>query len=254
MQDQNFSQEYPPFSPVLLAGIALSPLPIRFFAPIAKYMLGRVIKLYPDVFKRLEPLGHCRFAVRPSDLPCCFLLELDHGKAQLSLFSRLDDLPVSDATISGPISSLVLLLEGKVDGDALFFSRELAVSGDTEAVLTLRNAIDSADISLEEIWLGETGFLRPITGRALSGFAGLYEKANRDLSLIKNALISPVTRQHQLLEDDLDRQQEQLDKMEKEVRKIRAQNARAQNARTPNARAVRETPVAENPVAENEED
>ncbi|WP_020594252.1 ubiquinone anaerobic biosynthesis accessory factor UbiT [Kiloniella laminariae] len=244
MQDQKFSQEYPPFSPVLLAGMALAPVPLRFFAPVAKYMLERITRLYPDVFKRLEPLGQCRFMVQPTDLPCRFVLELDHGKARLSLFSPLDDLPVPDATIRGPLSSLVLLLEGKVDGDALFFSRELAVTGDTEAVLTLRNAIDSADISLEEIWLGKTGSFRPIAGKALSGFSALYDKANRDLAQIKNALISPAARQYQLLGDDLDRQQEQLDRMDRELRKIRAQQARSEKTRSGK-------PI---PVAENEED
>jgi predicted lipid carrier protein YhbT len=37
------------------------------------------------------------------------------------------------------------LLEGKLDGDALFFSRDLVVDGDTEAVVMLRNIIDGAE-------------------------------------------------------------------------------------------------------------
>ena len=40
------------------------------------------------------------------------------------------------------------LLEARVDGDALFFTRELTVSGDTAAVVTLRNILDRETISV----------------------------------------------------------------------------------------------------------
>lgn len=44
--------------------------------------------------------------------------------------------------------SLIDLVEGRVDGDALFFSRKLHISGDTEAVVALRNIVDGAEIDL----------------------------------------------------------------------------------------------------------
>jgi predicted lipid carrier protein YhbT len=40
------------------------------------------------------------------------------------------------------------LVDGTYDGDALFFSRDIAVDGDIEAVLALRNAVDDASIDL----------------------------------------------------------------------------------------------------------
>ena len=40
------------------------------------------------------------------------------------------------------------MLHGSEDGDALFFSGELAISGDTSAVLALRNALDDAELDL----------------------------------------------------------------------------------------------------------
>ena len=39
-------------------------------------------------------------------------------------------------------------MHGAFDGDALFFSRDLIIEGDTEAVLALRNAIDNEEIDL----------------------------------------------------------------------------------------------------------
>jgi predicted lipid carrier protein YhbT len=40
------------------------------------------------------------------------------------------------------------MIHGAYDGDALFFSRDIVVAGDTEAVLALRNALDDAELDL----------------------------------------------------------------------------------------------------------
>lgn len=50
-----------------------------------------------------------------------------------------------DARIAGTFLSLLDLLECRTDGDSLFFNRSLTVEGDTEAVVALRNALDSID-------------------------------------------------------------------------------------------------------------
>jgi len=39
-------------------------------------------------------------------------------------------------------------LEGRIDSDALFFTREIGITGDTSAVLGLRNTLDREDFSL----------------------------------------------------------------------------------------------------------
>ena len=45
---------------------------------------------------------------------------------------------------------LLELIDSEEDGDAAFFSRDLEVSGDTEAVVRLRNALDDMDGSIAE--------------------------------------------------------------------------------------------------------
>jgi predicted lipid carrier protein YhbT len=52
----------------------------------------------------------------------------------------------SDVVVRGPILALVGLLDGTFDGDALFFHRTLSISGRTEAVVALRNAIENAEL------------------------------------------------------------------------------------------------------------
>src|SRR5690606_37921138 len=52
------------------------------------------------------------------------------------------------AVIRADFPTLLQLLEGRIDGDALLFSRDLAVEGDMEVVVALRNALDGAGIDL----------------------------------------------------------------------------------------------------------
>ena len=47
-----------------------------------------------------------------------------------------------------PMLTLLALLEGRIDGDAVFFSRSLSVTGDMEAMLALRNALDDCSFDL----------------------------------------------------------------------------------------------------------
>src|SRR5208282_1636479 len=52
----------------------------------------------------------------------------------------------SDVIVRGPLLSLLGLLDGTFDGDALFFSRSISISGKVDALLALRNAIEDADL------------------------------------------------------------------------------------------------------------
>ena len=74
-----------------------------------------------------------------------------------------DAAPQAGATIRGRFMLLLELIDAEQDGDAAFFSRDLEVSGDTEAVVRLRNALDDMDGSLAE----ETSAMFGPAGRAV---------------------------------------------------------------------------------------
>ena len=59
-------------------------------------------------------------------------------------------LPAHVAHISGRFLDLLELIDADLDGDALFFSRALVIEGNTEAVVSLRNALDDIDGSVAE--------------------------------------------------------------------------------------------------------
>jgi predicted lipid carrier protein YhbT len=72
----------------------------------------------------------------------------------------------ADAVVEGPLFLLLALLEGRSDADALFFSRALAVTGDMEAMLALRNALDGCEIDLPRDLGASAGPLAPLVSRA----------------------------------------------------------------------------------------
>ncbi|MEA1649069.1 SCP2 sterol-binding domain-containing protein [Nitrospirillum sp. BR 11164] len=110
---------------------------------------ARLRQRHADVFQRLAVLGERAFLVDPSDLPVRFLLRPAGARPGLWPIADGGTLPLAAATLRAPLAALLALLEGRVDGDSLFFSRQLMIEGDMEAVLILRNAVDGAGIALE---------------------------------------------------------------------------------------------------------
>jgi len=120
-------------------------VPPFLLTPIVSRVFMQVIRAHPALFERLGDYVDKRFGFSPSDLPFMFVVE--PGKPAISVF-RKDRQVETDAAIDGPLVMLLALLEGKLDGDALFFSRDITVTGDMEAMLALRNALDDCNVDL----------------------------------------------------------------------------------------------------------
>ena len=132
--------------------------------------MALAMRRHPGLFERLEDLGARAVLIDPVELPVRFVLRAGGGAPTLTVVGR-EDAVDADATIRGPLLGLIDLLEGRLDGDALFFSRVLGIEGDTEAVVALRNAIDDAEIDLLDDLLSPLGPLaapmRELAERAL---------------------------------------------------------------------------------------
>jgi len=154
-----------PLSPHLIAGLAAAPVPLAPIQPVLAAALGAMRARHPELFGRLARLGGARFRIVPTDLP--FDFALDTAPARLRAVRR--DAPLdAGATVRGPIATLLALLEGGVDGDALFFGRDLAVEGDLEAVVALRNALDGAEIDIPADLAAGLGLLREPARHAIA--------------------------------------------------------------------------------------
>ncbi|MBT5373114.1 MAG: lipid carrier protein [Rhodospirillaceae bacterium] len=185
----------PPLSPVLLAGLLARPLSPRLLQPLLDAILAVLNRRHPGLFERLSCLKKPVFLIDPVDLPLFFVLDADPSHPRLTATRDSDGRAV--AVIRGPLLALIDLLEGRVDGDALFFSRVLSIEGDTEAVVALRNAVDDADIDLRHDILASLGPLAPPARIALNLGRLVYGRLNEDLELLKAAARASQSKGHE---------------------------------------------------------
>jgi O2-independent ubiquinone biosynthesis accessory factor UbiT len=129
--------------------VLFAPLPLPVLQPALKRVAATVFQARPELAARLGPHKTKRFLVDPVNLPFAFLLRPDPSHAVLEAVRRRPDVP-HDARIAGTFLALLDMVDGRLDGDALFFSRELQVTGDTEAVVSLRNALDDVEGGLAD--------------------------------------------------------------------------------------------------------
>ncbi|MCW5719589.1 MAG: SCP2 sterol-binding domain-containing protein [Devosia sp.] len=156
----------------LAASINCLPLPLvqRAVALVFRQVLAR----HPGLFDRLGPYANRRFRFDPTDLGFSFVVY--PAGPDITVY-RAGKAPPASATVSGPLVTLLALLEGQIDGDAVFFSRSLSVSGDMEAMLALRNGLDDCGFDLPRDLSGLAGPFAPplqrlaeaIRARALAG-------------------------------------------------------------------------------------
>lgn len=130
--------------------------------PILTRIVRRIAARHPTLFARLGPHQGTDFLIDPRELPFALHLRPDPQALLLRAVPR-DAAPRAGATIRGRFLLLLELIDAEQDGDAAFFSRDLEVSGDTEAVVRLRNALDDMDGSLAE----ETAAMFGPPGRAI---------------------------------------------------------------------------------------
>lgn len=129
--------------------VALAPVPL----PVVNFFLNRLVKAIgqnrPEIFSRLEGHHHKWFLIDATNLPFVFYLRPDPYCPELKSCRRRCT-PHADSRISGSFLTLLGMIDGRYDGDALFFTRDLCVQGDTEAVVCLRNALDDVDGSIAD--------------------------------------------------------------------------------------------------------
>jgi predicted lipid carrier protein YhbT len=128
--------------------------------PLLQPILGHIVRetalRHPRLFARLGPHAQKTFLMDITNLPFVLWLRPDPAAPELRAMRRRA-LPACDATIRGSFLTLLQLVDGRLDGDALFFSRAIQVTGDTEAIVCLRNALDDLDMTLAEIVAGMFG-------------------------------------------------------------------------------------------------
>ena len=127
----------------------LPAFPVFVLQPLLGHIVRTVSGRHPELIARLGENCKKRFLIDPHNLPFFLLLRPDPAKPQLMAYNRGRDVR-HDVHISGTLVTLLSMIDGRTDGDALFFNRKLIITGDTEAVVALRNALDNMDATLAE--------------------------------------------------------------------------------------------------------
>ncbi len=145
-------------------GRLIGVMPMLPFELICRQLADNAAKARPSLAARLGDHAGATFAIDPVDCPFAFLVTLWRGRPSLTL--RRDLVGVAYAArIAAPLLVLIGMLDGSYDSDALFFSRDLVIEGDTAAVLALRNALDDAEIDPATL-AGVPGPLKPLFNRS----------------------------------------------------------------------------------------
>ena len=145
----------------------------------------------PELFERLGVHSRCVFVVRPTDLDFAFSVVPHRWQGRVSLVRPETR---GDVHIEGPLLSLIGLLDGSLDGDALFFNRVISVTGRTDALLALRNAIEEAELRPSDLLgvggragtFADTTILRAIEALQRMGASKEDSKEDSDLSSVSS--------------------------------------------------------------------
>lgn len=128
-------------------GQALTRTVCAALSPVLARVVRGIAARHPEIFDRLGPHKHSDFIIAPRELPFALHLRADPAAPVLRAVPKTA-LPPHEARIEGNFLLLLQLVDADSDGDAAFFSRDLTISGNTEAVVTLRNALDDVDGSI----------------------------------------------------------------------------------------------------------
>ncbi|MDR3423694.1 MAG: SCP2 sterol-binding domain-containing protein [Alphaproteobacteria bacterium] len=145
--------------PSPLARAALRMMPVAMLQRMIEVLMCGMRREHPKLFQNLLRLNPAVVRIEPTDLPHRFILA--YGKDGVSLTVVPNAPQPCSACIKGKLEALLDLLEGRSDGDTLFFSRGIEITGDTGVVVALRNTIDREEINLLDDatgWLGPFAF------------------------------------------------------------------------------------------------
>lgn len=162
----------------------------RLFPPIVGLPLGPLLTLSlrsfarrrPELFERVGEYCTARYLIDPTDLPFAFMV-IPNGASAVVHVVNGSSLQISNVVVRGPLMALLGILDGTFDGDALFFHRTISISGQTEAIVALRNAIEDAELRpsdllglsgtagrlVDDVILGGLGVTREIAASAARG-------------------------------------------------------------------------------------
>lgn len=127
----------------------LSLIPAPVLAPMVRILNRTLHRRHPALVKAFGRLDPATVHVTLTDVPHRFQIGYGNGRMDVSVLTNPNP-PAPDAAMSGNLATMIDLLEGRIDSDALFFTRDLRVTGSTAVAVAVRNTMDREVIDLRD--------------------------------------------------------------------------------------------------------
>ena len=157
-----------PVFPSALVSASLKFLPVPLVQAATDIALAHIKNKHPCLFSNLKALPKSQILIELSDFPFFILFSFGNKTdSSIDILSPLDSISYS-TKIKGSLETLLLMLEGKTDGDEEFFSRSIQIFGNTSAIVSFRNVLDRESISLYDDIVAPLGSLAPFAVTAVN--------------------------------------------------------------------------------------
>lgn len=190
------SDQLPMPANILKGALHLVPPPL--LQPGLRWIMRRLRAEHPALFRRLCRLAPASILFEPDDTPHRFLLTITANDLRLTLAHGT---PRAAVRIKGRLAMLLSLLEGRIDSDTLFFSRDVSISGDTAAAVAFRNTLDGEAISLLGDALAAAGPLQAPARRLALRIDRDVQRAGAHLMRWRDAMHRAAHRGHDTEEE-----------------------------------------------------
>jgi predicted lipid carrier protein YhbT len=167
-------------APVHLMRATFRALPPPALSPLLAAAMAMMQRRHAPLLRRLMRLAPASILFELDDVPHRFLLVIAGHGIRLRLAHAGS--PPATVTMKAGLATLLGLLEGRIDSDTVFFTRDLAVSGDTAVAVAFRNTLDGEAINLTDDILALLGPLAPAAERFARGIDARLQRGRTALA------------------------------------------------------------------------
>ncbi|NQY43579.1 MAG: SCP2 sterol-binding domain-containing protein [Legionellales bacterium] len=206
-----------PFSIVSLMSSLTSPLiPRPLIQKTIDILTNSFVEMHPNVIQRMAEFSPAIMILDPIDLPFSFLTEFTKNDLKIIIVDD-DKYMGNDITkISAPIGFFLNMLEGEKDGDALFFSRQLTVEGDTTIIVALRNILEAESVNINQDIDEKFSSFGKIIHFVKNLVSFIVIKSDQNLDQIKKSIVGDLQAQTNLHNSKIKDMEAKLKTLEKQ--------------------------------------
>lgn len=226
----------PDFKPSLLLGILAKPIAR---GPILQNAINRLTKLFiqkhPKVITKMAEYTPARLVLIPSDMPFCFFVEFTKDNMQINIIDQNAFDGKNLTCITASLELFIKMLEGNLDGDALFFSRQLTVAGDTTIIVALRNILEAENVNIKTDIDETFGVFSGAFHLVNNLLCAIYKGIDTNFDIVKSSIVDKLDQKvthnaskHNKLEDKFKKLDKQVSILSEKTKSLKEQ-LRSQN-------------------------